>query len=54
MVVLAMTALLIDEAGLGVDVGYLRYQKQQMQKAADTGAIAGASTRRHTAPKGPL
>ena len=30
-------------AGLGVDVGYLRYQKQQMQKAADAGAIAGAS-----------
>jgi Flp pilus assembly protein TadG len=30
-------------AGLGVDVGYLRYEKQQMQKAADAGAIAGAS-----------
>ncbi len=30
-------------AGLGVDVGYLRYQKQQMQKAADAGALAGAS-----------
>ena len=30
-------------AGLGVDVGFLRYQKQQMQKAADAGAIAGAS-----------
>ncbi len=30
-------------AGLGVDVGYLRYHKQQMQKAADAGAIAGAS-----------
>ena len=30
-------------AGLGVDVGYLRYQKQQMQKAADAGAIAGAA-----------
>lgn len=30
-------------AGLGIDVGFLRYQKQQMQKAADAGAIAGAS-----------
>ena len=26
-------------AGLGTDVGYLRYQKHQMQKAADAGAI---------------
>jgi len=31
-------------AGLGIDVGLLRYQKQQMQKAADAGAVAGAST----------
>jgi hypothetical protein len=30
-------------AGLGVDVGYLRYEKQQMQKAADAAALAGAS-----------
>ena len=30
-------------AGLGVDVGYLRYEKLQMQKAADAGAIAGAA-----------
>ena len=30
-------------AGLGVDVGYLRYEKLQMQKAADAAAIAGAS-----------
>jgi len=29
-------------AGLGVDVAYLRYQKQQMQKAADAGALAAA------------
>ena len=35
--------VLLLMAGLGVDVGYLRYQKQQMQKAADAGAIAGAS-----------
>ncbi|HKD83305.1 MAG TPA: pilus assembly protein TadG-related protein [Terriglobales bacterium] len=44
---LVLTALgllvLLLMAGLGVDVGYLRYQKQQMQKAADAGAIAGAS-----------
>jgi Flp pilus assembly protein TadG len=30
-------------AGLGVDVGFLRYEKQQMQKAADAGAVGGAS-----------
>ena len=35
--------VLLLMAGLGVDVGYLRYQKQQMQKAADAGAVAGAS-----------
>lgn len=29
-------------AGLGVDVGYLRYQHQQMQKAADAGALGAA------------
>ena len=44
---LVLTALglvvLMLMAGLGVDVGYLRYEKQQMQKAADAGAIAGAS-----------
>lgn len=30
-------------AGLGIDVGYLRYKKQQMQKAADAGALAAAT-----------
>jgi hypothetical protein len=44
---LVLTALglmvLMLMAGLGVDVAYLRYQKQQMQKAADAGAIAAAS-----------
>jgi hypothetical protein len=39
---LALVVLMLM-AGLGVDVGFLRYQKQQMQKAADAGAIAGAS-----------
>ena len=39
---LGMIVLLLM-AGLGVDVGYLRYQKQQMQKAADAGALAGAA-----------
>jgi Putative Flp pilus-assembly TadE/G-like len=39
---LALVVLMLM-AGLGVDVGYLRYQKQQMQKAADAGALAGAS-----------
>jgi Flp pilus assembly protein TadG len=39
---LALVVLMLM-AGLGVDVGYLRYQKQQMQKAADAGALAGAT-----------
>jgi Flp pilus assembly protein TadG len=39
---LALVALMLM-AGLGVEVGFLRYQKQQMQKAADAGAIAGAA-----------
>lgn len=38
----SLLALLLM-AGLGVDVGYLRYQKQQMQKAADAAALAGAA-----------
>jgi len=43
--VLAGLALvtLVMMAGLGVDIGYLRYQKGQMQKAADAGALAAAS-----------
>ena len=39
---LALAPLMLM-AGLGVDVGFLRYQNQQMQNAADLGAIAGAS-----------
>lgn len=30
-------------AGLAIDVGYLRYEKQQMQKATDAGALAAAT-----------
>jgi len=39
---MALVVLMVM-AGLGVDVAFLRYQKQQMQKAADAGAIGGAS-----------
>src|ERR1019366_5870972 len=42
VIALALVVLMLM-AGLGVDVGFLRYQKQQMQKAADAGAIAGAA-----------
>jgi Flp pilus assembly protein TadG len=35
--------VLIGFAGLGVDMGVLRYQKRLQQTAADAGAIAGAS-----------
>lgn len=31
-------------AGIGIDVAYLRYEKQQMQKAADAAAIGAASS----------
>lgn len=39
---LALTFIMLM-AGLGVDVGYLKYQRHQMQKAADAAALAGAS-----------
>jgi Flp pilus assembly protein TadG len=35
--------VLIGFAGLGIDMGVLRYQKRLQQTAADAGAIAGAS-----------
>ncbi len=41
--VLVLGLLLIGFAGLGVDVGYLRYEKRLQQGAADSAAIAGAS-----------
>jgi len=44
MTALALVGLLLM-AGLGLDVGYLRYEKQQMQKAADAGAVAAASAK---------
>jgi hypothetical protein len=34
--------VLLAMAGVGVDVGYLKYQRHQMQKAADAGALAAA------------
>jgi len=46
---LAPVALMLM-AALGGDVGVLRYEKQQMQKAADAGAIAGASARIYGEP----
>jgi Flp pilus assembly protein TadG len=39
---LALTVLTLM-AGLAIDVGYLRYQKLQMQKATDAGAVAAAA-----------
>ena len=44
MVALGLVAVLLM-AGLGIDVGYLRYEKQQMQKAADAGAISAAAAK---------
>ena len=42
-----MTVFLLA-AGLGVDMGYLRYQKRLQQAAADSAAIAGASELKFT------
>ena len=41
--VIALSLLLMGVAGLGIDMGYLRYQKRLQQTAADAAAIAGAS-----------
>jgi hypothetical protein len=41
--VVALGVLLMGFAGLGIDMGYLRYEKRLQQTAADTAAIAGAS-----------
>src|SRR5437868_1454984 len=37
--------VLLLMAGYGVDIGYLRYQKHQMQKAADAGALGAAQAK---------
>ena len=43
LVVVALgMVVLLGFLGLGLDLGYLRYMKRQMQKAADAAAIAGA------------
>ena len=34
--------VLLGMLGLGIDFGYLRYMKRQMQTAADAAAIAGS------------
>ena len=38
-----LSLFLIGVAGLGIDMGYMRYEKRLMQTAADAAAIAGAS-----------
>ena len=35
--------VLMGFAGLGIDMGMLRYQKRLQQTAADSGALAGAN-----------
>lgn len=42
LVAISMVVLVLM-AGIGIDVGYLHYKKQQMQKAADAGALAAAT-----------
>ena len=41
--VVGLGILLMGFAGLGIDMGYLRYEKRLLQTAADGAAIAGAS-----------
>lgn len=41
--VLTLGLLLMGFAGLGIDMGYLRYEKRLQQSTADSAAIAGAS-----------
>jgi hypothetical protein len=41
--VTALSIVLMGFAGLGVDMGYLRYEKRLQQTAADSAAIAGAA-----------
>ncbi|MFZ0311354.1 MAG: pilus assembly protein TadG-related protein [Candidatus Korobacteraceae bacterium] len=44
VVLLAISVVVLAlMAGIGIDVGYLRYKQQQMQKAADAGALAAAT-----------
>jgi hypothetical protein len=43
VIVVLLLVVLIGFVGFGTDLGYLRFKKQQMRKAADAGAIAGAS-----------
>jgi len=43
IVTAALLVVLIAFLGLATDVGYLRFMKRESQKAADAGAIAGAS-----------
>lgn len=38
-----LLVVLLAVMGLGIDMGYMRYQKGRMQQAADAGAIAGAA-----------
>jgi hypothetical protein len=41
--VVTLSLLLMGVAGMGIDMGYMRYQKRLQQTAADAAAIAGAS-----------
>ena len=44
MIVVAMAfTVLMCAAGIGVDMGFLRYQKRAQQSAADSAAVAGAA-----------
>ena len=40
----ALGIVLLGFAGLGIDIGYMRYEKRLQQTAADAAAIAGAAT----------
>src|SRR4029077_4420095 len=41
--VLVLGIVLMGFTGLGIDIGYLRYEKRLQQSAADNAALAGAA-----------
>ncbi len=45
--VVALGLLLLGFVGLGIDIGYLRYEKRLQQSAADSAAISGAAELRY-------
>jgi hypothetical protein len=52
--VVALGLLLMGFAGLGIDIGYLRYEKRLQQTATDSAALAGAAEIPYAASGNPI